>query len=86
MKHKTGKAIMGATLSLAAIAVAIDHTRHALPVIEESTQDHRGLMQQDAPCGLGGAAPCSLGGDRSPCSLGSDQAPCSLGSAGNKDE
>jgi hypothetical protein len=70
MKHKTGKVIMGATLSLAAIAVTIDHTRHPLPQIEKSAHDDQGLLQQDAPCGLGGTAPCSLGGGEAPCSLG----------------
>lgn len=69
MKHKTGKVIMGATLSLAAIAVAIDHTQHPLPEIEKATDEHQGLMQRGTPCGLGDSAPCSLGGE-APCSLG----------------
>ncbi len=60
MKHKTGKAIMGATLGLAAIAVAIDHTRHTLPGVEQiSDEEQEQIMQQGTPCGL---APCALGG------------------------
>jgi len=64
MKHKTGKMIMGATLSLAAIAVAVDHTRHKLPTVEAiSPDDQQDILDQGAPCGLG--APCSLGDDAS---------------------
>ena len=71
MKHKTSKAIMGATLSLAAIAVAVDHTQHQLPPVESlSNQEQSDILEQGTPCGLGGAAPCSLGGEASPCSLG----------------
>ena len=63
MKHKTGKIIMGATLSLAAIAVAIDHTQHKLPDVEATSPDEQqDTMEQGTPCGLG-AAPCSLGDD-----------------------
>ena len=63
MKHKTGKMIMGATLSLAAIAVAIDHTEHKLPEVESISPDEsQDIMDLGAPCGLG-AAPCSLGED-----------------------
>ena len=63
MKHKTGKAVMAATLSLAAIAVAIDHTRHKFPEVENiSSDDQQDLIEQGTPCGLG-AAPCSLGDD-----------------------
>jgi hypothetical protein len=53
---------MGATLSLATIAVAIDHTQHKLPEVEStSAQEQEDVMQQGTPCGLG-VAPCSLGG------------------------
>ena len=51
---------MGATLSLAAIAVAIDHTKHQLPEVESMSADEQDLMESGTPCGLGGA-PCSLG-------------------------
>jgi len=54
---------MGATLSLAVIAVAIDHTRHKLPEVESiSTDDQQDIIDEGSPCGLG-AAPCSLGDD-----------------------
>lgn len=66
--------IMGTALSVAAIAVAIDHTRHRVPeiVLEE------GVIIDDystdgSPCSLG-TSPCAL--DQSPCSL--DSSPCSL--------
>ena len=71
MKHKTAKTIMGATLSLAAIGVAIDHTQHRLPPVETiSDQDQQHILDQGTPCGLGGTSPCSLGGEAAPCSLG----------------
>ena len=70
MQHKTSKVIMGATLTLAAIAVAIDHTQHPLPPVEAlSNQEQQGILDQGTPCGLG-SAPCSLGGEAAPCSLG----------------
>jgi len=60
MEHKYNRWIMGTAVGVAAIAAAIDHTRHSLPapqasdmiVIEDDTDD---------------ASPCSL--DTSPCSL-----------------
>lgn len=61
MKHKTSKIIMGATLTLATIAVAIDHTQHKLPEVEMiSADEQQDIMDSGTPCGLG-AAPCSLG-------------------------
>ena len=63
MKHKTSKAIMGATLSLAAIAIAIDHTEHKLPEVETmSSEQEQEVMESGTPCSLG-AAPCSLGSE-----------------------
>lgn len=63
MKHKTSKVIMGATLSLAAIAVVIDHTQHKLPEVDTmSPEEQQDIMESGTPCGLG-AAPCSLGED-----------------------
>ena len=65
MKHKTGKIIMGATLSLAAIAVAVDHTQHKLPEVESmSSDEQQDSMELGTPCGLG-VAPCSLGEESS---------------------
>jgi hypothetical protein len=60
MKHKTGKVIMGATLGLAAVSVAIDHTQHQLPEVESISSEEQDMMDSGNPCGLG-AAPCSLG-------------------------
>ena len=60
MKHKTGKVILGATLSLAAIAVAVDHTQHKLPEVEVISSEEQQDMESGTPCGLG-VAPCSLG-------------------------
>lgn len=65
MKRRTSQIIMGSTLSLAAIAAAIDHTRHPVPSPIEAQQDTSDAAE--SPCSLGGS-PCSLGG--SPCSLG----------------
>jgi hypothetical protein len=66
--------IMGSALGLAAIAVAIDHTRHRVPlpaVTQDSTRD-----------GEASEAPCGIGGESSPCGLGSSPRsvsnPCSL--------
>jgi hypothetical protein len=58
--------IMGSAIGLAAIAVAIDHTRHRLP---EPVTPAREAIQQ-SPCTL--ENPCALG---NPCGLGN---PCSL--------
>lgn len=57
---------MGTAVSVAAIAAAIDHTKHRLPTpeIEDAI-----IIQQDDD-----QSPCSL--DVSPCGL--DASPCSL--------
>lgn len=68
MKNRN-RLIMGSALGLAAIAVAIDHTRHPLP---EPVRAEQGMdlyqiegdapaSQTASPCGLG--APCSLDGN-----------------------
>jgi hypothetical protein len=72
---------MGSAIGLAAIAVAIDHTRHRLPEpVPAATagQDARAGVTEypvvdldESPCGLG-SSPCGLG--ENPCGLGS--APC----------
>jgi hypothetical protein len=74
MKRKQTKFIMGSAIGLAAIAVAIDHTRHTLPeptVPQHMTSDS-GYHEEDTPCSL--ESPCGL--DESPCSL--DESPCGL--------
>jgi hypothetical protein len=77
MDHKTGKVLMGATLTLAAIAIVVDHTQHQLPPIQKSGARQQLQLQQGTPCSLG---------DRSPCSLGSEEAPCSLGGGGRRND
>jgi hypothetical protein len=79
--------IMGTFVGSAAIALAIDHTRHRLPApiqSSEQTQSQTAVViveDEDAtPCGLD-ASPCSM--DDNPCSLNDtdstvDESPCSL--------
>ncbi|MBD3669516.1 MAG: hypothetical protein HUJ29_01995 [Gammaproteobacteria bacterium] len=68
---KKNHLIMGSAIGLAAIAVAIDHTRHSLPQTEQGQELYR--IEGQAP-GLSSsttkssASPCAL--DGSPCSLG----------------
>lgn len=78
--------IMGSALTLATLAVAIDHTRHRLPEPVRVQQDMEvapaGGDMEASPCGLAGpcslVAPCSLDGpcglEDSPCAM----SPCSL--------
>ena len=73
MKRRTSQIIMGSTLGLAAIAAAIDHTRHPVPDPVETQQQNN--ETKIAPCSLEGS-PCSL--DAAPCGLGG-ASPCSLG-------
>lgn len=79
--------IMGTFVGTAAIAVAIDHTRHRLPEPVPAQTGAQGqatiVIVEDGdatPCGLD-AAPCSM--DDNPCSLdesgySADETPCSL--------
>jgi len=65
MNHKL---LLGSALGLAALAVAIDHTRHRLPE-PQKTQTQQGtiIIEDDSgsddstenPCGMGGT-PCGL--------------------------
>lgn len=63
------KIIMGSAISLAAIAVAIDHTKHKLPEPAQVQQDVIIIEDDDS------GSPCSLGVDEyyngggSPCGL-----------------
>lgn len=78
MKRRN-RLIMGGAIGLAAIAVAIDHTRHTLPTPSPASAE--APAQESNPCGLeqggldqhGGAAnPCGLdqgGGESNPCGL-----------------
>lgn len=59
--------IMGSAISLAALAVAIDHTRHPIPQAVVTPSSSTQEVEQ-------GGSPCSLGNDTddtsvSPCSL-----------------
>ena len=57
------KIIVGSAMTLAALAIAIDHTKHQLP---EPTQAEQSIVIMDdgeeensSPCGLDGS-PCGL--------------------------
>ena len=70
---KTNRLIVGSAFSLAAIAVAIDHTQHRLPEPVAATQEQ--ILSDDtdeSPCGLTSESPCSLDdeSESSPCGLG----------------
>ena len=69
---KSNRLIVGSALSLAAIAVAIDHTQHRLPDPIEATQEQMEMSDDESPCGLDGESPCSMDSDdsSSPCGLG----------------
>ena len=83
MNRQQSLIIFGSVLGIAAIAVAIDHTRHPLPepVAGKQQSQAQGSGGQeggstdvaDNPCSLG-EAPCSFG--EAPCSLSEN--PCSL--------
>ena len=71
---KTNRLIVGSALSLAAIAVAIDHTKHRLPESVPSSQQQADMSDEDeSPCGMGAESPCSMDTDDS------DSSPCGLG-------
>lgn len=74
MKHRN-KWIMGSAIGLAAIAVAVDHTRHRLPE-PAAEMDVMETSQVESPCGLG-VAPCGMTVEETPCGLGAPS-PCSL--------
>ena len=59
--------IMGSAISLAALATAIDHTRHPVPqAVVKQTTTQQPSQDEVSPCGLGddsadqGVSPCSL--------------------------
>jgi hypothetical protein len=62
---------MGSAIGLAAIAVALDHTRHKLPQPEEQSMQQGIIITEE-----GDASPCGL--DSSPCGLDSETSPCGL--------
>lgn len=72
---KSNRFIVGTALSLAAIAVAIDHTQHRLPDPISAEQEQSAMSEDESPCGMGAE-------ESSPCSMDSDDAdssPCGLG-------
>ena len=75
MKNRN-RIIMGSALSLAAVAVAIDHTKHRLPDPVSASQNQADMDDEDqSPCGLdSSSSPCSMDSDddseSSPCGLG----------------
>lgn len=83
MKNRN-RIIVGSALGLAAIAVAIDHTRHRLPepepvsISQERTGMNDGRDESDeSPCGLdSGSSPCSMSDNGSDEDSGSS--PCGL--------
>jgi hypothetical protein len=72
---KTNRLIVGSAFSLAAIAVAIDHTQHRLPEAVPVTQEQAGMSDEEE-------SPCGMAAEESPCSMDSDDSdssPCGLG-------
>lgn len=58
MKHRTAKIIMGTSIGIAAVAAAIDHTRHPLPEPSKAVQGAEDGQADESPCGLDN--PCGL--------------------------
>jgi hypothetical protein len=65
------KIILGSALSLAAIAVAIDHTKHKVPEPQQAEQNVI-IVDDDED-----ESPCGMGEDESPCGL-DDETPCGM--------
>jgi len=57
--------IMGSAIGLAAILTAIDHTKHKLPVAEETSHQSNIIIEGEEE-----SSPCSMGENDSPCGLG----------------
>ncbi len=74
--------IMGSALGLAALAVAIDHTRHRLPEPVAADGGAAPAVVAADPCALGGGeTPCGLEIPANPCGMAAEP-PCGL-DAGN---
>jgi len=71
---KSNRLIVGTAFSLAAIAVAIDHTQHRLPDPVTVEQEQNTISEDESPCGMGEeSSPCSMDSEdsnSSPCGLG----------------
>lgn len=81
---KKNKIILGSAMGLAAIAVAIDHTKHKVPAPQQTEQgviiieddDDSPCGMGDSPCGLDDDSPCGMGD--SPCGLDDEATPCGM--------
>lgn len=76
---KKNRIIIGSAVGLAAIAIAIDHTKHKVP--EPEPLEQGALLvegEEDSPCGMGDS-PCGMGEDESPCGMSYDESPCGMG-------
>lgn len=69
--QKRNRIIMGSAIGLAALAVTIDHTRHALPEPSPKVEGELSYEEllggnnktgeaESSPCGLGGGSPCAM--------------------------
>lgn len=74
MKRKQGRIIMGTTISAAAIAVMIDHTRQRLPEGKNQVAAQAAVIIIDE----GEELPASTTGCEESAPKGRRQAPCSL--------
>ena len=78
---KKNKIILGSAMGIAAIAIAIDHTKHKVPTPQQTEQgvSAEDGDEDDSPCGMGeDDSPCGMGEDESPCGMGDDESPCGL--------
>ena len=75
---KSNRLIVGTALGLAAIAVAIDHTKHRLPDPVAAEYEQNTMNEEESPCGMGEeSSPCSM--DTEMDSDDADSSPCGLG-------
>lgn len=77
---KKSKLILGSAMGLAAIAIAIDHTKHKVPTPQQTEQgvSTTDVDEDDSPCGMeDDDSPCGMGDDESPCGL-DDETPCGM--------
>lgn len=76
----SNRLVMGAAISLAAIAAAIDHTKHRLPTPVEATEQMNIVIEGEEE-----SSPCSMNIDNENSSDGSvaseveSSSPCGLG-------
>ncbi len=82
---------VGTAFTLAALAVAIDHTRHRLPEPRPAALGQpagTAAVDDESPCGLDSSpcgleeSPCGLDGGGTPCGLEGGGSPCGLDGEG----